>query len=143
VNGHGASWSRSQDHELSIRPRHKLDRGDQFTTVVHYGGVPRSQIFDGLESGFVRTDDGAVIAGEPEVAANWFPVNDHPSDKATYTFKITVPAGLEVVANGELRGSSTHHGRTTWTWSERVEAVMEAVLLSEESRCWITVNQPE
>ncbi len=53
------------------------------------------------------------------MAANWFPVNDHPSDKATYTFKITVPAGLEVVANGELRGRSTHHGRTTWTWSER------------------------
>lgn len=119
VNGKRAHWSRSQDHELTIRPRHKLDRGDHFTTVVRYGGVPRSQLFDGLESGFLRTDDGALIAGEPEVAANWFPVNDHPSDKASYTFKVTVPAGLEVVANGELLGSTTHHGRTTWTWDER------------------------
>jgi len=118
VDGERAHWSRSQDHELTIRPRHKLDRGDHFTTVVSYGGVPREQILVDLGSGFMRTDDGALIAGEPEVAANWFPVNDHPSDKATYTFKVTVPAGLEVVANGELLASESHGGRTTWTWTE-------------------------
>ena len=33
---------------------------------------------------------------------DWYPVNDHPLDKAAYTFQITVPAGLEAVANGEL-----------------------------------------
>ncbi len=44
VNGHRAGWSRSQDHELSIRPRHKLDRGDQFTTVVRLWR--RSEITD-------------------------------------------------------------------------------------------------
>ena len=41
-----------------------------------------------------QTDDGMVIAGEPDSAATWFPVNDHPLDKASYTFKVTVPAGL-------------------------------------------------
>jgi hypothetical protein len=118
VDGERARWSRSQDHELTIRPRHKLDRGDHFTTVIRYGGVPRSQVAGDFVSGFLHTDDGALIAGEPEVAANWFPVNDHPSDKASYTIKMTVPAGLEVVSNGELLRRASHHGRTTWTWNE-------------------------
>ena len=54
-------------------------------------------------SGFIATDDGALVAGQPHVAATWYPVNDHPSDKASYTFKITVPHGLEAIANGGSR----------------------------------------
>ena len=58
-------------------------------------------------SGFIHTDDGALVAGQPEVAATWFPVNDHPIDKAAYTFKLAAPEGLEVVANGVLQKSRT------------------------------------
>jgi hypothetical protein len=32
-------------------------------------------------------------------------VNDHPTDKASYSFDITVPEGLEAVANGILEAS--------------------------------------
>ena len=42
-------------------------------------------------AGFIATDDGFDIAGQPHVAASWFPVNDHPTDKASYTFRVTVP----------------------------------------------------
>ena len=48
-----------------------------------------------------------MVIGEPHVADTWFPVNDHPSDKAAYTFRIAVPAGLEAVANGVLKGKRT------------------------------------
>ena len=61
-------------------------------------------------SGFIPTDDGTVVAGQPEVAATWYPVNDHPLDKASYTFHITVPEGLEAMANGELKSQRTRHG---------------------------------
>ena len=60
--------------------------------------------------GFIHTDDGALVVGQPHVAATWFPVNDHPSDKAAYTFRVTVPEGLEAVANGALE-SQAHQGR--------------------------------
>jgi aminopeptidase N len=121
VDGRPARWSRSQDHELTVTPRHPLEKGHRFTTVVRYDGVPRTQqliIAPGfsIEAGFMHTDDGAVIAGEPEVAANWFPVNDHPIDKASYTFVVTVPAGLEVVANGRLVAHRTRARSTTWVW---------------------------
>ena len=36
------------------------------------------------------------------MATSWFPANDHPIDKASYTFHVTVPRGREVVANGHF-----------------------------------------
>jgi Peptidase family M1 domain/Peptidase M1 N-terminal domain len=118
VDGKQARWSRNSDHELVIWPRKKLNSGHRFTTVVSYGGVPRTQDLFGGVAGFIPTDDGAVVAGEPEVAANWFPVNDHPSDKASYTFEITVPNGVETIANGHLVSKRKHGATTTWTWNE-------------------------
>ena len=70
-----------------------------------------------IEAGFIHTDDGAIVAGQPEVAASWFPVNDHPIDKASYTFVVTAPAGLQVVANGRLLGRTRHGAKRTWVWN--------------------------
>ena len=121
VGGKRADWTRTDDHELVITPQKKLKEGATFVTVVRYDGVPRTVLIPGfdppLEAGFIHTDDGAVVAGEPEVAANWFPVNDHPLDPATYTFTVTVPAGLEVIANGDLVSHTTSGSHTTWTWN--------------------------
>jgi aminopeptidase N len=117
VNGRSASWSRT-DHELTVTPGHGLRKGRSFTTVVRYDGVPITQeVVVGpdvtVEAGFMHTDDGATAAGQPEVAASWFPVNDHPIDKASYTFVVTAPATLEVVANGRLLGRKRHGARRT------------------------------
>ena len=120
VGGKPADWTRTDDHELVITPRKKLKKGADFVTVVRYDGIPRTVLIPGfdppLEAGFIHTDDGAVVAGQPEVAANWYPVNDHPLDPATYTFTVTVPAGLEVIANGDLVSHTTSGSSTTWTW---------------------------
>ena len=112
------------DHELTVVPQRKLKKGQRITTIVCYDGVPITQeIIVGpeftIEAGFMHTDDGAVIAGEPEVAATWYPVNDHPLDKAAYTFIVTVPKGLEVVGNGRLVGRRTRGDSTTWIWDAR------------------------
>jgi hypothetical protein len=112
VNGRSAAWSRD-GAELTVTPRRGLRERHRFTTVVRYDGVPQT-LEDG--SGFIHTDDGALVIGEPHVAATWYPVNDHPSDKASYEFEITVPAGLEAVANGELEDTDTRRGWTTWEW---------------------------
>jgi hypothetical protein len=116
VDGSPATWSRDGG-ELMVTPAQGLPRGQTFFVVVRYHGVPEP-IEEGLGiSGFVPTDDGAVVAGEPHVAATWFPANDHPLDKAAYTFKITVPAGVEAVANGELVRKWTQSGLTHWVWN--------------------------
>jgi hypothetical protein len=118
VDGRPASWSRD-GQELTVSPSRGLRKQRKFTTVVRYEGIPET-IFDEFGiSGFIHTDDGALVAGQPHVAATWFPANDHPIDKASYTFKVSVPAGLEVVANGKLKGHWTWRGWTTWLWDAK------------------------
>jgi aminopeptidase N len=121
VNGRDARrFSLEGEHELVIVPKKKLKRGDRFTVEVEYAGTPQN-VVDPDESieGWITTDDGAFVVNEPQGSPGWYPVNDTPRDKATYDFEITVPEGIEAIANGVLEGTSTRDGRTTWRWSER------------------------
>ncbi|GAA3245353.1 hypothetical protein GCM10020256_72100 [Streptomyces thermocoprophilus] len=87
--------------------------------TVTYSGTPRPVTDpDGSLDGWIPTDDGAFVAGEPQGAMTWFPANNHPLDKASYDFTLTVPAGRTAVANGVLLGSRTAHGRTTFRWRQ-------------------------
>jgi aminopeptidase N len=115
-DGEEATWTRDGG-ELTVTPAHVLRRGHEFTTVVRYDGVPET-LSDPLigPSGFIHTDDGAIVAGQPDVAATWFPANDHPRDAASVSVTATVPEGLEAISNGVLEDSSTRDGWTTWAW---------------------------
>ncbi|MGY4856984.1 M1 family metallopeptidase [Cryobacterium sp. AP23] len=118
-----AEWSQTQDDanriwELTVSPRPKLKAGQKTTIVIEYGGTTGRPV-DTTEAlyGWVTTADGAMVVNEPDGAPTWYPVNDDPQDKATYTFRITVPAGKTAVANGLPAGKpKTRAGWTTWTW---------------------------
>lgn len=71
---------------------------------------------DGSIEGWVPTDDGAFVVGEPQGAPAWFPGNDHPTNKATFTFHATVPEGTTAVGNGRLLSQTTESGWTTFVW---------------------------
>jgi aminopeptidase N len=115
VDGDDATWSRDAG-ELTVTPDDSLAKDHEFTTVVRYDGVPETIQDDLGISGFMHTDDGAIVAGQPDVAATWFPSNDHPRDAASVSVSATVPAGLEAISNGVLRGRETEDGWTTWSW---------------------------
>lgn len=118
VDGHPARWSRA-GQELTVTPRRSLRRNTAFITKVTYDGIPKKIVDPDLgDGGAFTTDDGVVILGEPDVAAAWFPSNDHPLDKASYTIKVTAPKGLEAISNGTLAGRSTRSGWTTWIWEQ-------------------------
>ena len=115
VDGETAPRRRSGG-ELTIVPQHGIPAGEVATVVVDYSGVPQALPPADDGGGFLPTDDGALVVGQPHVAATWFPVNDHPRDKARFHFAITVPDPLEVVANGHLVSHDSADGRTTWVW---------------------------
>ncbi|MCX5411040.1 M1 family metallopeptidase [Streptomyces sp. NBC_00059] len=110
--------------ELTLRPdsevADRLREGRTFRTVVRYGGSPRTVTdADGSEEGWLRTARGTVALGEPAGSMAWFPGNHHPSDKASYDIRITVPEGRSAVSNGELESRRTTGGRTTFHWRVR------------------------
>ncbi len=116
VDGAKASYTR-RGQELVISPTAGIGTGSSFTTVVVYHGRPRNVIDpDGSKDGWIETDDGAFVANEPQGAPTWFPSNDHPTDKAMFAFEITVPRGLEAIANGELIRTERRHNKTKWIY---------------------------
>lgn len=102
--------------ELTIVPPAGIPLGASITTAVTYSGVPIvvSDAFG--PAGVFPTPTGAVVVGQPRVAATWFPSNDHPSDKATFSTRMTVPTGLEVIGNGRLASQTTTGGLDTFDW---------------------------
>ncbi|MEW2623223.1 M1 family metallopeptidase [Streptomyces sp. NPDC048106] len=118
VDRTAASFKRS-GQELLVTPRHALRAGQDFRVTVAYHGTPEPVTDpDGSADGWIPTDDGAFVAGEPQGAMTWFPANAHPSDKSSYDFTITVPEGRTAVANGTLLGRRTAKGETTFRWRE-------------------------
>ena len=109
---------RQDGPELVITPRPRPQDGEEFTTVVRYGGTTSQPVDSGGGFyGWVSTPDGAFVANEPDGAPTWFPANDHPTDKATYDFDITVPAGSTAVANGDLVERTSTETTATFRWS--------------------------
>ncbi|HSJ08915.1 MAG TPA: M1 family aminopeptidase, partial [Longimicrobiales bacterium] len=71
--------------------------GDTIQVDVSYGGEPD----DGLIlRANVHGQHGAFGDNWPNRARFWFPSIDHPSDKATVTWRVRAPAGWHVIANG-------------------------------------------
>jgi hypothetical protein len=123
VDGAAATWSRTE-HELTVVPAAPIDDRSRFTAQVSYDGVPVEFFLPlfgfQLQMGFMHTSDGAIVAGAPHVAAFWYPANDHPVDRATYTFDVTVPDKYGVVANGLPTGTEPHGDWTTHVWQATV-----------------------
>jgi aminopeptidase N len=116
VNGKPAGFRRG-DRKLTVSPAAGLASGGKFTVEVRYDGTTgRPTDSTGVLYGWISTPDGAFVANEPDGASTWYPVNDRPTDKATYDLQVTVPAGKTAVSNGDLVGSQTAKGWTTWQW---------------------------
>ncbi|MGQ0432120.1 MAG: M1 family metallopeptidase [Microthrixaceae bacterium] len=105
--------------ELEITPAAPIPKGTAFTATITYGGspVPRSDGTDLFDVGWHTDGREAFVVSEPVGAVTFFPANDHPTDKATYTFVITAPADQTVVANGLLAEPPVERdGLRTWTY---------------------------
>ncbi|QIY94642.1 M1 family metallopeptidase [Streptomyces sp. S1D4-11] len=119
VDGATAKAVRDGD-ELVITPAKPLAKGKPFTVKVTYTADPTRirHRDDAIEDyGWIPTPDGTVLYPQPNGAKMIFPSNDHPSQRAPITFRITTPPGLTAVANGELTGRAEQaDGRVKWTY---------------------------
>lgn len=118
VDGVETTFERSGD-ELVIRPDASIAMGATFTTEVTYRGVPER--YDSIalpDMGWFSGPDGEqFVVAEPDAAHSWFPSNDHPLDKATFTISITAPPAWTGAANGAFVEEVDDIGSVTRTFS--------------------------
>lgn len=119
VNGAAASFTRV-GREMQITPQKPLASGAEFELVVHYGGSPEpaedASRPGRLGPGWHFMPSGVFTMSECVGAANWFPCNDHPRDRASFTFRITVAKPYVVAANGLLLSETDHGATRTYLW---------------------------
>jgi aminopeptidase N len=117
VDGTEATAAPSGDRDLVVTPAEPIADGARFTTVVSYSAAPLTiEGADPVDPGWVADGDEVYAVFEPHGAATLFPNNDHPRDKASYGFRVTVPDGLEVAANGLLTETVPGDGTATWVY---------------------------
>ncbi|MFI6770217.1 M1 family metallopeptidase [Streptomyces sp. NPDC050355] len=98
--------------DLVLTPASHMSRGQQVKIAIQHTSDPRGK----SDGGWIRTSDGLAMANQADAAHRVFPCNDHPSDKALFTFHITAPQELTAVANGLPEASTRRAARRTWTY---------------------------
>ena len=114
-----ATFTRDGD-ELVVTPSKPIAARAKFFVELAYDGVPEPLRDPGIgRVGWIDIGPTSYVVGEPHGGHSWFPGNDHPSDKATFEIRVTVPAGVTAVANGVLREKRESAASTTWVWDQR------------------------
>lgn len=118
VNGNRAAHFACRSGKLNIKLASKLATGTALSVVVHYSGAPRPLQTLWGDVGFEELTDGALVAGQPNGAASWFPCNDHPSAKAAFRIQISTESRYRVIANGKLISRRARASQTVWTYEQ-------------------------
>jgi aminopeptidase N len=131
VNFRSAAWTRDGD-ELVITPSRALSRHRVFVVrVSDFVAVPTEpDPQDFTTAAFFITPDGSATAPQPDNAHRIFPSNDHPRDKASYSFRVDTPSDIIAVTNGVLVSKRTRGGRTTWSYVQRQPMASELIQLA-------------
>jgi aminopeptidase N len=131
VDGKPASAVRS-GQELVITPAAPVAAGTTFTVGIDGVSAAPVAVRPGVAGTepFLSSQDGTVLAGQPNGMHQVFPCDDHPSDKATFTFALDVPSGWTAVANGVLVGRTDIAGRTVWRYREAHQLATELVQIA-------------
>jgi aminopeptidase N len=131
VNRKPARWTR-EGEELVVTPKRPLRYGRLFVVKVSNftatPTVPNPE--DPATVAFFVTPHGSGTAAQPDHAHDIFPSNDHPRDKASFSFRFDVPAGTLAVANGVLTGRRTHGDRTSWRYLQRQPMATQLIQLA-------------
>ncbi|MFG2953895.1 M1 family metallopeptidase [Streptomyces sp. NPDC048291] len=127
VDGRAAAFEQAGE-KLRITPARPLRERADVTVCVTYAADPRRTL---PHTAWVPTPDGFAICPQPNSAHTVFPCNDHPSDKADFTFRVTVPNGLRGVANGLLTCTENLPGdRTAYSYRSRSPIATELVQIT-------------
>lgn len=100
IDGRAPKKYAHRNSRLVLTVGRRISAGSSFRISITWSGSPIPMPGLDGEAGWEELDDGAIVASQPHGAPSWYPCNDRPSNKATYSLEVGVPVGYEVVANG-------------------------------------------
>ncbi|HEV7932037.1 MAG TPA: M1 family metallopeptidase [Actinomadura sp.] len=118
VNGRPARFQ-VKGQKLLVVPARKPGRGP-FQVTVRYIADRKAKVSSQVDdtAGWGNSEDGGFAWwGQPDRAHLFFPCNDDLTDKATFTYRVTVPDGWTAVAGGTLASRKSTAGHTTFVYS--------------------------
>ncbi len=136
VNGQPATFTRNEG-ELTVTLPEAIPSEVQFGVAVTYSGSPAPIFNESVEEislGWNQIEGGIYVLSEPVGSGTWYPVNDHPMDKATYAYVMTVSPPYVVAANGILSDSfEEEDGRVTYVFlmNEPMASYLSTVNIAE------------
>lgn len=119
VNGVPTDFTR-EGEKLNVSLANGFGIGERFVVSVTYSGTPTIQASPYVP--FLRSlglqilGSSMFVVAQPDGARYWFPANDHPLDKATFRFELTVPTGMTGVATGVLVETRIAEDANTFVW---------------------------
>lgn len=108
-------------NKLSITLDEPLAYGTEFSLSVVYNGIARAidtPYSNSFRVGLEHEEDPPrlAFANQPDGAHTWYPCNDHPTDRATYSFRLQVPTGYTAVANGVMTAQESDAESDIFYW---------------------------
>ena len=135
VDGVDASFDR-EARELIVTPARPIASGAEFTVEVAYAGVPSpASSAVPFGGGWQRAEGVVYVVDQPDGAASWFPVNDHPLDPATFTITLDVPPGSDTVTSGvAVSGQGEPDQADVWEIPEQTAPYLVALAVGDFER---------
>ncbi|MEO9325729.1 M1 family metallopeptidase [Nocardioides sp. C4-1] len=121
LDGKAPARYAARGHRLVVTPKTQVAAGRDFELRITYAGNPQPIVDKHHDdAGWEELTDGVIVAGQPHGAPTWFPCNDRPDDKASYTIAVAVPHDYTVVANGTLAKKQRSASVTTWRYEQEL-----------------------
>jgi aminopeptidase N len=127
VDGDARASFKQNDHKLKVTLSAPVAAGSDLRVTVEYAGAPQPRRTRWGTIGWEELEDGVLVASQPTGAATWFPCNDVPADKATYTLAFSTDPGYTVVTS--VPGiRQVIRGKAVWTF--RIETPAPTYLVT-------------
>lgn len=104
----------AEDHTLRVDFNGSFTKSQSVTLVLEYAGTLKSSENSPLEGVLVASvnEDVSYLLA----VGRWFPLNHYMRDRATATFRITVPRGYLVAMDGIAKGKEEMTGKEIFTF---------------------------
>ena len=107
-SGFGVKRYRQSGGKLRITFDQFIPVDTELQLAIRYAGTPRPRRTAWGMLGWEELENGALTANQPDGAPSWFPCDDTPDEKATYSFNVRADRGYVAVTNTTARPMATY-----------------------------------